>query len=165
MLASENMKPEDRTSSQNKFSPMELVKKLLTPSHWLGKIELQILETIGLRKKLENLLYQIEDPLLFSWFTKSYDWKVYDDNLIPSKEAGPVVFACNHQSILDPWIIGLSIYHNSKRMAYQLTKQELGDDPLLGNYVSLNHVIFIKRGEQDDTAIEKCTKVLKEDKG
>jgi 1-acyl-sn-glycerol-3-phosphate acyltransferase len=165
MENSENNNSVEGSHSKDKFSPMELVKKLMTPAHLIGKLELQLLEAVGLRTGFEKLVYQVEDPLFNLWFSKSWDWKVYDDNLIPPQGEGPVVFACNHQSILDALTIGEAIYHNSKRMAFQLTKQEMGDDPLLGNYVSINHVIFIKRGEQDESAIEKCIKVLKEDNG
>jgi 1-acyl-sn-glycerol-3-phosphate acyltransferase len=144
---------------------MDFIKKVMTPGHLLGKMGLQILDSVGLRKPLEVLVYQIEDPLINLWFSSSYNWKVFNEELVPPEGAGPIVFACNHQSIIDPWITGESIFHKSKRMPYQLTKYELGEDPLLGNYVSLNHVIYVKRGEKDESAIIRCLEVLKKEKG
>lgn len=154
---------EDSRSAPKKTSAMDIVRTILTPGHLLGKFGLEILNMIGLRKPVENIVYNIEDPLLHLWFSKSFDWKVFNDEVIPPA-GNPVVFACNHQSIIDPWIMGLAIFHKSRRIAWQLTKSELGDDPMLGNYVSLNHVIYVKRGEQDEKAIEQCVKVLLEDK-
>lgn len=164
-MSEENVKKEaEHRSSGETNSAMDIIKKILTPGHAIGKFGLEILDAIGLKKPLESLVYQIEDPLLLSWFSKSYDWKIFNEEYIPPV-GNAAVIACNHQSILDPLTSGLAIFHKSRRMAWQLTKSELGDDPLLGMYVSVNHVIFIHRGEQDEKAIEQCVKALTEEKG
>ena len=141
-----------------------LYEYILKPNHEIIKSFRGILKNAGILRPIDLFIYgKIEDPFFYLLFKKLYDYKIIHDEVIPSKEEGACVFAVNHQSILDPIITALSVFHNSKRVPMQLTKKELGDDPLFGNYVSMNQPIYIKRGENDEEALNECIRMITED--
>lgn len=121
------------------------------------------MDKAGILDPVDHFIYKnIEDPLLTFWFRNSYQFKIINDDVIPTEEEGCCLFASNHQSIMDPLTSGLAIVHTSRRMAFQLTKAEMGDDPLMGNYVSMNQVIYIRRGENDQEAMQQCVDAMVE---
>ncbi len=133
------------------------------PNYVITKTIRNFMDNMGILDPIDQFIYtKIEDPLFYMWFTNSYDLKIINDEVIPSEEEGCCVFAANHQSIMDPLVSGLAIVHNSRRIPFQLTKAELGKDPMLGNFVDMNQTIFIERGEHDIEALEKCVSEIKE---
>jgi 1-acyl-sn-glycerol-3-phosphate acyltransferase len=141
-----------------------LRKFILKPNHEIVKGIRGFMDKIGILDPIDQFIYKnIEDPLYYLWFTQAYGFEIINDEVIPLKDEGCCLFATNHQTIMDPLICGLAIIHNSKRMAFKLTKAELGDDPMLGNFVSMNQVIYIRRGENDQEALDKCVQVMVED--
>jgi 1-acyl-sn-glycerol-3-phosphate acyltransferase len=140
----------------------ELINQLIfKPTHEIVKGFRLILKKMGVLNDIEKFVYKnIEDPLFYSLLTKMYGLEIENEDAIPPREDGCCVFAANNQSILD-WIVGASsIVHKSKRIAYILTKAELGDHPVLGNFIDSNQVIYIKRGENDVDALIKCSEVI-----
>jgi len=136
----------------------------LKPQYVIIKSIRQMMAQAKILDPIDHFIYnKIEDPLYYLWFSNAYKYKIINDEVIPKEEEGCCLFAANHQSIMDPLTSGLAIVHNSKRMAFQLTKAELGEDPLLGNFVSMNQVIYIKRGENDNEALQKCIDVMVND--
>jgi 1-acyl-sn-glycerol-3-phosphate acyltransferase len=119
----------------------------------------QVLKKMGILTAIDEFIFtKIEDPLYYWWFKKDYQFEVFNDEVIPKE--GAAIFASNHQSLLDPLVSGLAIVHRSKRIPHQLAKADLGVDSLLGNFVRMNQSIFIRRGESDDSAFDKCIEVL-----
>ncbi|MHA1684221.1 MAG: lysophospholipid acyltransferase family protein [Promethearchaeota archaeon] len=131
--------------------------KVAKPFHEAVKGLRSLLDQVGVLRDMDLFFYyKIEDPVYYLWFTQVYDFKIVNDEVIPAEEEGPCLFATNHQSILDPLVSGLAIVHNSGRAAWQLTKAELFENPLFGNFVAANQTIPINRGEKDDLALQKC---------
>jgi 1-acyl-sn-glycerol-3-phosphate acyltransferase len=146
-------------------SPQKFFSDLfLKPQYLIIKTIREFMAKVNFLDPFDHFVYQkVEDPLFSMWFSTIYKFKVFHDEVIPKESEGCCLFASNHQSIMDPMTSGLAIYHNSHRMPYQLTKSELGDDPLLGNYVSMNQVIYIKRGGNDTEALQRCVDVMVHD--
>ena len=142
----------------------DFLQKLFKPGYDIVRKSRELMESAGLLDPVDHFIYKnIEDPLFQLLFTQLYDLKVYDDDLIPTEEDGCCLFTSNHMSIIDPPVLSLAVFHNSKRMPFQLTKSELGEDTILGNFVSMNQVIYIKRGVNDTEALQKCVDVMVED--
>lgn len=136
---------------------MKFLNAVAKPGHEVMKMARQLLDQAGVLKDLDKFTYySIEDPLFYALFTQLYDFKIVNDGVIPTEEQGPCLFATNHQSILDPIVSGLAIVHNSKRAAWQLTKSELFDNPMFGTFVAMNYTIPIRRGENDQAALQRC---------
>lgn len=146
-------------SAQNFLSDL-----FLKPQYLVIKTIREFMASANILDSFDHFVYrQIEDPLFALWFSTAYKFKIFHDEVIPRENEGCCLFAANHQSIMDPMTSGFAIYHNSHRMPFQLTKSSLGEDPLLGNYVSMNQVIYIKRGENDVEALQKCVDVMVHD--
>lgn len=134
-----------------------LNQAVFKPTHEAMKALRGLLAQAGMLKEMDLFLYHgIEDPFFYLLFTQLYDFKIVNDSVIPREDAGCCLFATNHQSILDPIISGLAIVHNSRRVAWQLTKAELFDHPLFGTFVAANQTIPIRRGENDQEALQRC---------
>jgi 1-acyl-sn-glycerol-3-phosphate acyltransferase len=150
------------------FCCMENLKKLfndlvLKPQYLIVKGIREMMAQAKILDPVDHFIYRyIEDPVYWIWFTNAYKYEIINDSVIPKEDEGCCVFAANHQSIMDPLTSGLAIVHNSKRMAFQLTKSELFEDPVLGNFVAMNQTIPIKRGAHDVEALQKCVNVIVE---
>ena len=69
---------------------------------------------------------------------------------------GPLVVACNHESMLDPIILGAAI----PRPMHYLAKSELLRVALIGAWLKSLDVIPVRRGQSDTVAIESAVEVL-----
>ena len=145
---------------------MENFKKLfndlvLKPQYLIVKAIREMMAQAKILDTFDHFIYRyIEDPVYYLWFTTAYKYQIINDSVIPKEDEDCCVFASNHQSIMDPLTTGLAIVHNSKRMAFQLTKSELFEDPVLGNFVAMNQTIPIKRGAHDVEALQKCVDAI-----
>jgi 1-acyl-sn-glycerol-3-phosphate acyltransferase len=134
-----------------------MLSSLLKPSHEAVKAIRKMLDQAGLLKQMDLFFYfKIEDPLYYLLFTQMYDFKIINDSVLLTEEQGPFLLAVNHQSIMDPLVSGLGVVHNSHRSAWQLTKSEMFDNPIFGNFVAANQTIPINRGENDTAALQRC---------
>ncbi len=70
---------------------------------------------------------------------------------------GPVIFAANHQSNLDPPFVSVMI----KREVNFFAKRELFDIPILGFVISKLNAIPVRRGIYDPKSLNKVFEVLK----
>lgn len=120
----------------------------------------RFLENVGLQPFLDKTIYAMEEVVFYQLFKTLYDFKIINPEVIPKE--GAAIFASNHTSLLDPIIVGDAICHPTKRQAYQLAKAELMADALLNNFTRMNKAIFIRRGDNDDTALDRCKGVLDE---
>lgn len=116
-------------------------------------------KAMGIVDPLDKLIIEsFEDPLFHAILTKLYDFTVFNDEVIPKE--GPVLIATNHQSLLDPVIMGLAIMHNSRRLPYQLAKAEYAQNPMLSIFTRMNRAIYIRRGDSDVNALDKVKEAL-----
>lgn len=80
--------------------------------------------------------------------------RVYGLENIP--KTGPVIFAANHNSFLDPPLVATEI----DRITWFLSKKELFDVPLFRNYMYAMHGFPIKRGAADRPALRRALELL-----
>ncbi|BAM02933.1 lysophospholipid acyltransferase family protein [Phycisphaera mikurensis] len=66
------------------------------------------------------LWWQLYHALAWLWFVACYRWRAWGVRNIP--DAGPVVFVSNHQSFLDPIVVGLGCH---KRQFHPLARKTL----------------------------------------
>jgi 1-acyl-sn-glycerol-3-phosphate acyltransferase len=96
--------------------------------------------------------------LCFLWFLTCYRFRGFGQRHIPA--TGPVLFVSNHQSFLDPIVVGLAAHH---RQFYALARSTLFDHPILGWLIRSLNAVPVARGESDTAAMRKCLDVLAED--
>ena len=93
--------------------------------------------------------------LIWPFFTIFFPTKVFGrKNLVKGK----AIWACNHQSNWDIWVIGTRIF---KRF-YTLGKQELFKIKIVGGYLKRLGTIPVARGKADIQAVKACLRVLKD---
>ena len=83
---------------------------------------------------------------------------VHPERLI---EVGPVILASNHQSYVDPPLVGIC----SKRDVYYLARKTLLDVPLLGNLLPHINVIPVDRDGNDMSALKKIIRLVRSGNG
>ncbi len=81
--------------------------------------------------------------------------RVYGGDRVPRH--GPVVFAFNHFSWLDPWAIGSVC----PRTLYYIAKQEAHDNSLIGPFIRIFGTTPIRRGATDRDAVRAMREVVK----
>jgi 1-acyl-sn-glycerol-3-phosphate acyltransferase len=69
---------------------------------------------------------------------------------------GPIIFASNHRSFLDPFIIGSM----TKRPLYYVAKMELFQKPLQGWFLNSLGAIPVARGESDEELLKTVRALL-----
>jgi len=75
--------------------------------------------------------------------------------------SGPVLFVSNHQSYLDPIIVGIGSH---PRQFFPMARSTLWQNRLVGWLIHTLKAIPVDRGEADMAAIRKCIEVLKADR-
>jgi 1-acyl-sn-glycerol-3-phosphate acyltransferase len=83
---------------------------------------------------------------------------VHPERLI---EEGPVILASNHQSYVDPPLVGIC----SKRDVYYLARKTLLDVPLLGKLLPHINVIPVDRDGNDMSALKKIIRLVRNGNG
>jgi 1-acyl-sn-glycerol-3-phosphate acyltransferase len=71
-------------------------------------------------------------------------------------KTGPVIFAANHRSFLDPFVIGCL----TRRPVYYVAKKELFVNPVVGWLLSRLGAFPIDRGAGDQQAMETARRIL-----
>jgi 1-acyl-sn-glycerol-3-phosphate acyltransferase len=117
-------------------------------------------EKIGYQPFIDSKLYAAQGAGYWVLFRNRYDFQVINPELVPKKD--PCIIVCNHQSEMDPLVIGGAIYHANSRQAYFLGKAELIATPLFNVFTRMNKGIYVRRGESDEAALIKCKQVLYE---
>ena len=77
------------------------------------------------------------------------------ENLI---EEGPAIIASNHQSFLDPPVVGICM----ERELHYLARKTLFDIPLLGRLLTLLPVVGVDRDGADMSALKSVIRLVKE---
>lgn len=118
----------------------------------------KVSEKMGILQPVDQMLYSLNAFGFDILFKQSYDFQVFNGDMIPKN--GGAVIVVNHQSWLDPAIIGLAIVKSTNRQAWQFAKADLISNNILNNYTRMGHSIFVRRGESDQVALAQCREKL-----
>lgn len=91
------------------------------------------------------------------WFAFSYRFRFFGQSNIP--RTGPVLFIANHQSMLDPIIVGLGSSH---RQFYAMARATLWNNKILGYLMDSLNAIPVDQDNPDASTIKRCIEVLKQ---
>jgi 1-acyl-sn-glycerol-3-phosphate acyltransferase len=100
-------------------------------------------------------LYRLCHSLIYVAAKVGFRFRVFgQENVI---EEGPAIMAANHQSYLDPPIVGVSC----KRELYYLARKSLFDRPLIGALISRVNAVPVDLSKGDLTALRTVIQLLK----
>lgn len=92
------------------------------------------------------------------WFAVCYRFRFFGQHHIP--RTGPVLFVCNHQSMLDPIIVGIGSSH---RQFYAMARATLWNSKPLGWMMDSLNAIPVDQANPDASTMKRCIEVLKQD--
>jgi len=101
-----------------------------------------------------NILYEIGKFLLRVIFLTTFDFRLYGQGNVP--KTGGILIAANHQSFLDPILLGIGFPRTIRFMA----RQSLFKNPLFGAIIRGVGVFPVSRGRVDRQAIRKAVELL-----
>lgn len=104
------------------------------------------------------MLYKIVKPLAVAFMRAWFGLRVRGVENIPS--SGPALIVSNHQSILDPPLIGGA----TRRQIYFLAKAELFRIPVFGRLIRALHARPVRREGADPGALRTAAQLLEEGK-
>jgi 1-acyl-sn-glycerol-3-phosphate acyltransferase len=100
-------------------------------------------------------LYRVFDWIRFrSWFARLYRVELRGAEHVPG--TGPVILVANHESMLDPWLLGLV----TPRPVRYMAKAELWRYPALGRVMDLLGTFPVDRGNGDRAAVGRGAQLL-----
>jgi len=100
-------------------------------------------------------LYRVSHALIFIAAKSAFQFRVFGhENII---EEGPAIMAANHQSYLDPPIVGISC----KNELHYLARKSLFDKPVVGAFISRVNAVPVDLSKGDLTAIRTVIHLLK----
>ena len=91
------------------------------------------------------------------WFAFSYRFRFFNQHNIP--HTGPVLFVSNHQSMLDPIIVGIGSSH---RQFYAMARATLWNNKILGWVMDSLNAIPVDQDNPDASTMKRCIEVLKD---
>jgi len=91
------------------------------------------------------------------WFAFSYRFRFFGQQNIP--HTGPVLFVSNHQSMLDPIIVGIGSSH---RQFYAMARATLWNSKALGWLMDSLNAIPVDQDNPDASTMKRCIEVLKQ---
>lgn len=94
--------------------------------------------------------------LCFIWFRLAYRYRSFGVTNVP--RTGPVLLVCNHQSYLDPIIVGLALHW---RVFYAMARSTLFRSRAFGWLIRSLNAIPVERGQSDLSAMRASLEVLK----
>jgi len=101
------------------------------------------------------ILYSVLEHTAFRvWFRALYRVELRDCERIP--ETGPVILVANHESLIDPWLLGLA----TRRPIRYMAKAELWSYPVLRNVMEWFGTFPVSRGIGDQTAVGRAAELL-----
>ncbi len=94
---------------------------------------------------------------MFLWLTFAYRCRYWNAQRVPDR--GPVLLVANHQSFLDPVILGVAGHH---RPFYAMARLTLFRHPLFRWLIRTLRAIPIDQEATDIGAVRRCVNVLRE---
>jgi 1-acyl-sn-glycerol-3-phosphate acyltransferase len=114
----------------------------------------KVSEKMGVLQPIDQMFYSLNAFGFDILFKQSYDFQAINGEMVP--KTGAAVIVVNHQSWLDPAIIGVALIKSTNRQAWQLAKADLISNNILNNYTRMGHSIYVRRGESDQVALAQC---------
>lgn len=90
------------------------------------------------------------------WFVICYRFRFFGQHHIP--RTGPVLFVSNHQSMLDPIIVGIGSSH---RQFYAMARATLWNSRLLAIIMNSLNAFPVDQEKPDASSMKRCIEVLK----
>lgn len=103
-----------------------------------------------------SILWNLTKSLCRIISTVCFDLKVYGTRNIPRR--GGVLLVANHESYLDPVLVGVQI----SRPLFFLAKSELFENPVFGWFIRSLNAFPVRQGEGDIGAVRETIRRLKE---
>ena len=94
--------------------------------------------------------------LCYAWMGLWYRYRCWCPNRVPRH--GPVLLVSNHQSFLDPILVGLGV----RRPFFALARSGLFDNALFGWLIRSLNAISVRQGAGDKSAMKTCIEVLRQ---
>lgn len=91
------------------------------------------------------------------WMVPFYRYRSWGRHRIP--ETGPLLLVSNHQSLLDPILVGLACHH---RQFYALARSSLFRHRFFAWLIGMLNAIPVERGSSDTAAMRKCIDMLQQ---
>ncbi len=133
---------------------MKLILKIAWAIDWVFRIFNRIVITLGLRELVTTLLRGVTRVLLFTIHKLYFRLEIIGHSNIP--KVGGVLLAVNHQSYLDPPLVGICAW---RRVTF-ISKIENFKIPILGPLMEIGGAYPVVRGG-DDAALETFIDLLK----
>jgi 1-acyl-sn-glycerol-3-phosphate acyltransferase len=93
--------------------------------------------------------------LCYLWVCAAYRYRAWGAAEIPA--AGPVLFVSNHQSFLDPILVGVAAH---RRQFYAMARSSLWNHPALAWVIDSLNGVPVERNTADVKAMRRCLEVL-----
>jgi glycerol-3-phosphate dehydrogenase (NAD(P)+) len=116
--------------------------------------ELNRLHTRARERGVNPIVYWITRAIVQPFFHLYFRLSRIGRENIPA--SGPVIFASNHRSFLDPFIIGVL----SRRPIYYVAKSEIFKNPLVAWFVSALGAFPVRRGAGDPDMLATAKAIL-----
>jgi len=116
--------------------------------------ELNRLHTRARDRGVNPIVYWISRAILQPFFHLYFRLSRIGRENIPA--SGPVIFASNHRSFLDPFIVGVL----SRRPVYYVAKSEIFKNPLVAWFVSSLGAFPVRRGAGDPDMMATARAIL-----
>ena len=94
--------------------------------------------------------------LCYLWMSVCYRYRAWGLGNIP--KSGPVLFVSNHQSYLDPILVGLGSH---RRQFYAMARSTLFKNPFFAWLIRSLNAIPVERGTSDMAAMRRSIEVLR----
>lgn len=101
------------------------------------------------------LWWHVPHYFCFVFIVTLYRYRAWGVNRIPS--SGPLLIVSNHQSFLDPALIGLSSH---KRQFHAMARSTLFRNPVFAWLIRSLNAVPVERGESDIAAMRRCIDAL-----
>jgi 1-acyl-sn-glycerol-3-phosphate acyltransferase len=100
-------------------------------------------------------LYRVFEWIRFRhWFARLYRVELRHAERVPA--SGPVILVANHESMLDPWLLGLV----TPRPVRYMAKAELWENRMLGRVMDMFGTFPVDRGAGDRAAVGRGAALL-----
>ncbi|MCX5660211.1 MAG: lysophospholipid acyltransferase family protein [Planctomycetota bacterium] len=93
----------------------------------------------------------------FYWMTACYRYRAWGVENIP--ESGPVLLVSNHQSYLDPMLVGVG---GHRRQFYAMARSTLFRNKAFSGIIRFMNAVAVERGTADMTAMRRCIELLQQ---
>jgi len=120
----------------------------------VARSDLDNYRSYALDRGVNRVLYLVVRAILQPIFHVYFRMRRLGTEHVP--KTGPVIFAANHRSFLDPFVIGCL----TRRPVYYVAKKELFVHPVVGWLLSRLGAFPIDRGAGDQQAMETARRIL-----